>query len=227
MRGMPSSGEGLLAVVSARTLILSKEKAMKANLIKLLGLVLLLALASILVMCNTMQEERLLPAQENATVVEPDAAFPVIDMCDYYGTVVKLPEVEDECGLNIVLDEGELLYPYSFLEPFDLVEGQRVKLSYDVLDIVIPNCKGVPVTISCMVEVPDMPPPDLCVHEGTIHYFQDCGYVIKDLIDGTLYEPLNLKDDYPVDKVVTFGFIKVDAAGTGCGALPVVISCIR
>lgn len=200
---------------------------MKKNLIRLLSFVLILAMGGFLVMCNTIEEERVLPSQDNATVVEPEATVPVIDMCDYYGTVVKIPELEEECGLNILLDNGEWLLPHSFMEPFELIEGQRLKVSYDQLDIWIPNCKGMPVVISCVFEVPDLPPPDLCVNQGVMYNFVDCGYVIKDLKDGTLYEPLNLHADWAEGEAVEFGFYKVDAPDAGCGAQPIIITCIR
>jgi hypothetical protein len=122
---------------------------MKANKLKILGFVLVIFLGGILVVCTNLQEDRPMPALQTATELGSGDAMPMPTSCDYKGKVVKLPGVEDICNLNILLDNGELLYPYSMMVEFDFEEGQRVEVSFEQLDVVVSGCKGIPVAIYC------------------------------------------------------------------------------
>jgi len=206
---------------------------MKANKLKILGFLLVILMGGVVMVCTNLQEDRPLPAFQTATEVEPGDAMPMPAFCEYPGKVVKLPGVEDICNLNILLDNGELLYPFSMMVEFDFEEGQRVSVSYEQLDVVVSNCKGIPVAIYCATLLPDNPPEDACIHKGRIidlgvdEYPYNINIRLK---DGTLLFPKEMKTEFVMKdgQFVDLGFEKIyqpvvdDKPGT-----PVVVTCMR
>jgi hypothetical protein len=206
---------------------------MKTNKLRILGFVLVILIGGVLMVCTNIQEDRPIPALQTATELGSGDAMPMPTSCDYQGKVVKLAGVEDICNLNILLDNGELLYPNSMLVEFDFEVGQRVEVSYEQQDVIVPNCKGIPVTITCAKLLPENPPPDACIHNGRI---VDLGideypYNINiRLQDGTLLFPKEMKTEFVMKdgQFVALGFEKIyqpvvdEIPGT-----PVVVTCMR
>ncbi len=70
-------------------------------------------------------------------------------LCDTYGTVVQ--SINEGCNLVIRLDNGSVLQPIFVPSDFTLMVDQRIKFSYDVIDLIDNTCVGAePVDIDCI-----------------------------------------------------------------------------
>jgi hypothetical protein len=208
---------------------------MKTKIWKLSAVLLLLAMGSVLTVCNTLQQDRPMPAQIGTH--EMDAQWIASDPMpyEYPGTVVSMMPMSDACELNILLDDHKLLLPYNYDLEFELLLGTRVKVRYEELQIQVPECAGRPSKIYSIREIP-APGYEECVYKGRVVDADDddrCGLSILLETDLLIYPALMRDPAYVLEEgdYVMVGFTTLkdlnDAERyANCNGLAVEVLCL-
>jgi hypothetical protein len=208
---------------------------MKTKMIKFSGILLLVALGSVLTVCNALQQDRPMPLQNEIAVADQERS--VVDPLppEYSGTVVSMMPMSDACELNILLDDHKLLLPYNYNLEFELIQGTRVKVRYEELQIQVPECAGRPSTIYTIREIPAAGMEE-CVYRGKVVDADEderCGLSILLENDLLIYPAIMRDPDYVLyegdDVMVGFApLVDVNSAEiySNCSGRPVIVLCL-